>query len=256
MAIDMDRTAASFDITRPCDKSAGTAGRGRSHKKSWIVYQQLKQRIIIGRLTYLADITEQSLAQEFNCSQGTIREALLSLKEDGLVERRGYQGTFVTHTSDQEAVLLARLRISLECDSLTSEALAKCTPDAMEPLWRMSETYEAAYARRDVYGASEADRALHMAIFSFNNMPGLQPVLSRCLLLLHRFALSCSADHFRRDRANSAGPHDPILSAMASGNLEATRALLFTHINAFLLSFVPDVHSRAQEAAAGAQAGS
>jgi DNA-binding GntR family transcriptional regulator len=51
------------------------------------------------------------------CSQGTVREALLRLEQDGLVTRRGYRGTVVSTTSLEEAAQMARIRIALEIES-------------------------------------------------------------------------------------------------------------------------------------------
>ena len=70
--------------------------RGKRARKSDAVYQDLKRQILTGEMTSESPITEQSLAQDYGCSQSTIREALMLLQECGLVVRRGYQGTYVT----------------------------------------------------------------------------------------------------------------------------------------------------------------
>lgn len=62
-----------------------------SGRKSNAVYGSLRRLIMLSELNGGSILTEQSLAHEFTCSQGTIREALLRLEQDGLVERRGYQ---------------------------------------------------------------------------------------------------------------------------------------------------------------------
>ena len=49
------------------------------------VYATLKRRILLNDLEPGAALTELGLAQELMCSQGTVREALLRLQEDGLV---------------------------------------------------------------------------------------------------------------------------------------------------------------------------
>ena len=78
---------------------ANPADRPKRARKSDAVYQDLKRMILTGLLTSDSPITEQALAQEYGCSQSTIREALMALQEYGLVVRRGYQGTFVTDPS-------------------------------------------------------------------------------------------------------------------------------------------------------------
>ncbi|WP_417692505.1 GntR family transcriptional regulator [Roseibium sp.] len=214
----------------------------RTPKKSRVVYQILKRRILLGDLTEESAITEQALAQSFSCSQGTIREALLTLQEDGLVDRRGYQGTYVTLTSPQEAVLLARLRLSLEFESVTAEGIANCTPQHMDRLRKLANAYIEARAREDVYACSEIDRALHMALFSLNKMPGLEPVLSRTLLLLHRHSLARLRGRVEW-KTLQKDPHGPILDALENRDLEQVRQRLIEHVSRAMLMMMPDVHA-------------
>ncbi len=61
-----------------------------------LVYATLKRRILLNELRPETALTELGVAQEMGCSQGTVREALLRLQEDGLVLREGHRGTTVT----------------------------------------------------------------------------------------------------------------------------------------------------------------
>lgn len=214
----------------------------RAPRKSLVVYQILKRQILIGELTHNSAITEQSLAQEFSCSQGTVREALLSLQEDGLVERRGYQGTFVTYTSLEEAILLARIRMSLECEGLTDKTLTHMRPEQMVRMRKLAMAYIQAREAKDPFAVSEFDRALHLAIFKLNAMPGLVPVLTRCLLLLHRCALAGRIEQVPWN-SFSPDPHSKILDALQFGQIELARNLLAEHISSFFENLMPEVHA-------------
>jgi DNA-binding transcriptional MocR family regulator len=55
--------------------------------KSGAAFDALKRDIMLGVLEPGTGLTELELAAHFQCSQGTVREALLQLQEEGLVLR-------------------------------------------------------------------------------------------------------------------------------------------------------------------------
>jgi predicted transcriptional regulator len=57
--------------------------------KAGAAFNALKRDIMLGTLAPGTGLTELELAAHFQCSQGTVREALLQLQEEGLVRRRG-----------------------------------------------------------------------------------------------------------------------------------------------------------------------
>src|SRR5689334_8376945 len=68
-----------------------------------VVYRTVKRRILMNEFKPGSALTELGLAKELGCSQGTIREALFHLQEDGLVTRAGHRGTTVTRLDPEEA---------------------------------------------------------------------------------------------------------------------------------------------------------
>ncbi len=83
-------------------------------KKSDLAYGALKRAIMLREFEPGQQIREQSVAAKFHCSQSTVREALINLSKDGLVNRTGYHGTHVTDTTLEEATALVRVRLSIE----------------------------------------------------------------------------------------------------------------------------------------------
>ncbi|MBL8654506.1 MAG: GntR family transcriptional regulator, partial [Alphaproteobacteria bacterium] len=79
-----------------------------------IVYSALKRRIVLNEIRPGEPLTELGLANELECSQGTVREALLRLQEDGLVQRSGHRGTMVTTLDPDAAEEILDLRKRLE----------------------------------------------------------------------------------------------------------------------------------------------
>ena len=67
-----------------------------SMRKADAAYHAVRRSILLGHFQPGEMLLEQRIAERLNCSQGTVREALLRLEQDGLVSRRGYQGTVVS----------------------------------------------------------------------------------------------------------------------------------------------------------------
>ena len=78
--------------------------------RSETVEHALRREIVLGTLSPGATLRELDLAQRFKCAQGTIREALMRLSEDGLVSRRARRDTHVAQASPTDAGELLRIR--------------------------------------------------------------------------------------------------------------------------------------------------
>ena len=87
------------------------------------VYQLLREAIVSGRYKPGARLNESQLARDFNISRIPIREALLQLREHGLVMNHERRGMFVTELTEEDVQRINSLRIVLE-----AEALRLCQP--------------------------------------------------------------------------------------------------------------------------------
>lgn len=212
------------------DKSSDrTNGRGgKRARKSDAVYQDLIRKILTGEMTSESPITEQALAQDYGCSQGTIREALMLLQENGLVVRRGYQGTFVTDPSLPEARLMLKLRVDIETTGI-AEAVKYITGPELDDLYELDRQFEERRAQRDVFGCAEVDRALHLRLFKIAQMPVLEPMLVRTFMILQQVMLSTPRPEASWERPNVT-PHAAIFDALSARDAEATLAALRSHI--------------------------
>ncbi len=202
--------------------------RGKRARKSDAVYQDLKRQILTGEMTSESPITEQSLAQDYGCSQSTIREALMLLQECGLVVRRGYQGTYVTDPSPLEARLMLKLRIDIESTGVV-EAVKHVTKDQVNELYDLEDQFEACRDKRDVFGCAEIDRALHLKLFRIARMPVLDPMLVRTFMILQRVMLSRPRSEQSWTRPNVT-PHRSVIEALEGHDVDATLTALRAHI--------------------------
>jgi DNA-binding GntR family transcriptional regulator len=213
---------------------------GKRARKSDAVYQDLKRKILTGEMTSESPITEQSLAQDYGCSQSTIREALMLLQECGLVVRRGYQGTFVTDPSPLEARLMLKLRIDIETTGIV-EAVKYVTSEQISELLALEEQFEACHQKRDVFGCAEIDRTLHLNLFRIGQMPVLEPMLIRTFMILQRVVLS-EARSEESWAAPSVTRHRTIIEALAAHDVDATLKALKCHILSSAVNLAPHIY--------------
>ncbi|MEP3427372.1 MAG: GntR family transcriptional regulator [Roseibium sp.] len=217
-------------------KSSTTDKRSR---KTSFVYQDMKRQILTGKLTADSPITEQSLAHDYDCSQSTIREVLLTLQEDGLVVRRGYQGTYVTETTNDEAVVMLRLRQNIETAAI-DRILQNLTPPCMMKLRSLSDVYDENRQKRDTFGLSEADIEFHLTLLQIADMPVLEPVLLRTILHLHRFIITRNFGSIVWTK-NPKASHTAILDALEAGDRDLVHSLVMEHTTTNTIEITPEI---------------
>lgn len=215
-------------MTRVSEQSALQFTRAR---KGSVLYDDLRGQIVKGTLKPGEPMLEITVARDYGCSQGTVREALMRLQEDGLVVRSGYRGTTVSTTSPAEAREMQFLRLHLE-----TQGIGRAAPFVDDGLIdRLRSTVvemERAANDGDEYTLTELDCEFHLAIFERAGLPALDAILSRCLLHLHRVTL---AEPGRtRPLLISAKRHWEVIEALRTRNPGTAVAAITHHINTVL----------------------
>ncbi|RMD64517.1 MAG: GntR family transcriptional regulator [Alphaproteobacteria bacterium] len=218
-------------------------------RKGNVVYHAIKRSILLREARPGTLLLEQHIATEYGCSQGTVREALLRLEQDGLVTRRGYRGTVVSDTTLEEAARMAIIRIELEMAGARRAALGLPDEDIAE-LTEAIEQMEEASRAGDPYLCSELDRAFHLRIFQAAGMPALEPILMRCALHMHRYTFG-NADKCSQHETPVAAQHAAILRALQAGDAEAAAAAVRDHIEAVIDLWAPTLRRAIEASATG-----
>ncbi|MDP2782746.1 GntR family transcriptional regulator [Devosia sp.] len=211
--------------------------RAPSARRSHNIYVDLQREIVLGMLAPRSVLLELELASRFEVSQGTVREALLLLQEEGLVHRLPHRGTTVADCRADDAEELIRLRHDIECRG-ARRAVARYGVALAEPMRRHLAAMQAAAASGDEYLLSVHDRAFHAELFDCADLPPVQPVLARCLVHAHRFKILHPAQN--RDLLETANRHQVIIDALASAEVEQVVAALSHHITT-IVDFGPNI---------------
>lgn len=194
-------------------------------------------------------LTEQALAAELACSQGTVREALMGLAQEGLVERRGYRGTVVTETTLAEAVEMVRMRLSVE--SLVARRLSVAgLGEAEGDIRAILSAMDSAHQGGDLSRCSNLDRAFHEALCRAAGLPLLCPVLARAALHMHRFTLGgVEVPRAFRAEAGVGDEHRALVRTLLEGTPDVAAAAMAEHVATVLRRWAPSLLVAVGEAA-------
>ena len=226
---------ANENLDKQTDGTATALKRGV--KRSRTVYEDLQRDIMLGVLPPMSTIVEMDIADRFACSQSTVREALIALSNDGLVERRSHRGTFVADARADDAHELIRIRRDIEARSM-SRVLRRFGTLLQNELVEIIEAMKSAAQQDDVYQVTLYDRAFHLNLFDAADLPSVRPVLKRCLIHNHRFKILNSGTY--RDLYETAARHEPILDALTAGDARAAKAAMSHHVTT-IAEFGPDI---------------
>ncbi|SFB17336.1 transcriptional regulator, GntR family [Poseidonocella pacifica] len=209
----------------------------QSSRRSHTVYVALQKQIVLGALEPDAVLLELDLAQRFQCSQGTVREALMQLAEEGLVIRLPHRGTHVAPCKTADARALIGIRLHIECDYL-DRVIENADRDLLADLHDRLNAMRNAARDGDEYLLSLHDRAFHARLFSSADLPVVAPILARCLIHNHRFKILNSKPN--RELEETAERHVPIIQSLEQGDLDGLTKLLGHHIST-IVDFGPDL---------------
>ncbi|WP_227268485.1 GntR family transcriptional regulator [Roseobacter weihaiensis] len=141
----------------------------------------LRSRIIRNDLKPMCRLSEPELAKEYGVSRQPVREAFITLVDEGLLEIRPQRGTFVKRI-DFEAVLNGRfVREAVEAD-IVGKLAERADPALIRHL-REQLTEQSRVADRSPEQFIELDETFHISLASAAGLKGvwdyLEPVKSQ-----------------------------------------------------------------------------
>lgn len=222
------------------DFLSGLKTRGAPRRRSEAVYHAVKRAILLRNLAPGAPLLEADLAADMNCSQGTVREALMRLQQDGLVARRGYRGTVVCSTSAEEAALLAELRLSIEPRAAAAAAVSE-DEQGFETLQAIVASMREDGVRDDSYRLSELDQDFHRTILRMADFESVEAILTRCMLHIYRHTLGAPERRDSPQIEGAADEHEALLAGIRSGDPDTAATAARTHIETVVRRWSPDV---------------
>ncbi len=192
------------------------------------VAQALRNALVAGEMRSGMVYSAPALAAQFGVSATPVREAMLDLAKEGLVEAVRNKGFRVTELSDRDLDELTELRRLIEVPTVAALADASRAADFERLRPVAAEIVEAA-RQGDLLAYVNADLRFHLDLLALSGNSHLVAVTRD---LRHRARLhGLRALSERGLLADSAREHLTLLDALRHGDSEAARVTMDHHLN-------------------------
>lgn len=188
--------------------------------------ERLRGEIIAGAWPAGEHRTLSQLADAHGVSISPVREALLGLEGEGLVQIRQHRGAVVPVMDAKLFGDLYDLRGALQ-SLLARRAAERVTPAQLDELARHEAAYAQAAARGDAKAALNANEAFHDAIEAAADNPQATAIYKARSAFVNAVRLRLGFGG--RRMAQAAAQHRAILTAIAARDGEAAAAAAFSH---------------------------
>lgn len=225
------------------------------------LYQELAQKLLVELSAGTWPVgtrlpAERELAQTYAVSRPTVREAIIALEVQGLVEVRIGSGIFVVRIPqddhldhfDISAFELTETRLLFEGEAAALAATQITDAEIVEIEQLIAEI---ARENQDPAGTVKADEAFHLAIARATRNRGVYETIER-LWQLRRNSREAALLHEKARTANVkpvVEEHSAILEALRARDSSAARSAMHLHLGTVIEGLLFATEERAVEAA-------
>lgn len=191
---------------------------------------QLRKAILEGKYVFGQKISEQDVAKEMGISRGPVREALIALERDGLVENIPQKGAYVIemNTKDIEEIYTLRANLERMAVGLIINKLDSTDIDIWE---RLVEEMGILSDQNDTQGVIECELNFHESICFLSEHKRLlrawQQMRGPIQMLL------AASDIFIPHEEQSQVQHQHIIDVIMEGNCQKAKDTIEEHIMTF-----------------------
>ena len=206
------------------------------------VFEWLRASILSLQLAPGTALSRTELAERFELSQTPVRDALLQLAQEGLVDIFPQHATLVSRIDIPSATQAHFLRSAIELEVVRTLALASADDTAVLRAKLTAQIdLQAALAMADTEEFITSDQAFHRLMYEAAGAPDLYELVRR---------RSGHLDRLRRLDLPSPGKaervvrdHRAIVAALAARDPEAAQAAMRTHLSG-TLGRIEDIRAR------------
>lgn len=205
-----------------------------------LVYQSLHGDIVALRIRPGVGLSENELAARYGVSRTPVREALLRLADEGLVEIVPKSGTTVSRIPYAQLTEAIIIRKALE-EVAVREASRRASKSQFTGLWAIVERQHEAASADDRGGFHAADEAFHAAIAEAAGYPGIWHLVNQVKVQVDRIRHLTLPESGRMGKV--AREHAAILTAMEKRDGDRAIAAMRHHLDGLEQS-LPEIRRR------------
>ena len=191
------------------------------------VADALRAAIVSGDMTPGEIYSAPTLAERFGVSATPVREAMLDLAKQGLIEVIPNKGFQVTRITDTELDEITEIRLMLEPPAAAKAAL-RATPADVAELTVLAHEVVNAARDGDLIKHVDADRAFHGRLLEIGGNRRLVQIVYDLRDRTRLYGLANLAE--RGDLTATVKEHLTMCEYLATGSSEALADLVRTHI--------------------------
>lgn len=203
---------------------------GRSNPRlsqSERAYQDIKRRILDNEMPAGFQALEQELAEMLGMSRTPVREALIRLAEEGIVEVRPRHGMRVLPISVADMREIYEILTGLESTAAEIVATRGLTKDELGALHTAVSDMDAALAKDDLPGWAQADEHFHNLLVEYCGNERLRTWVNTCRDQAHRARMATL--RLRPKPVDSNKDHAAVVAAIERRDADAARRIHHEH---------------------------
>jgi len=196
------------------------------------IYADLRAELVSLRRRPGEAISETEIASSYGVSRTPVREAILKLSDEGLLEIFPQSGIIVSRIPIAALPESIIIRKALE-ETTARLAAERATPSQILTLHAVVQRQREADAAGDRAAFHQADEAFHAAISEVAGYPGIWRWVQQVKVQVDRYRLLTLPQAGRM--AEVIGEHEPILAAIEAHDPEAARIAMGKHLERLLV---------------------
>ncbi|MFF4272038.1 GntR family transcriptional regulator [Streptomyces sp. NPDC001536] len=217
------RTSAPSTAAAPALPVLG--GKKSSYRER--VADALRAALVAGELLPGEVYSAPTLAARFGVSATPVREAMLDLAKEGLVDTVPNKGFRVTAVSDKQLDEYKHIRALIEIPTVT-ELARTADPVSLEALRPAAREIVQAAAAGDLVAYVEADTRFHLGLLALAGNAHLVEVVGDLRKRSRLYGLTALVEAGRL--LASAEEHLELIDALIARDEQATRAVMTRHL--------------------------
>jgi DNA-binding GntR family transcriptional regulator len=192
------------------------------------VAESIRQAIFDGALELGQRLSEADLAQQLGVSRGPVREALVQLKQEGIVTITQHRGASVVTFSAEDVSELASLRMALELFAVEL-AVARASDADLDDLAEIAKSLTEAAAAGNEYKLVQLDVRFHDGLYRAAHHDRLWKAWAtiRSQVLLFLLSRRAANDDYR---TVAAVEHQQILDILRTRDADEARHVIQEHL--------------------------
>ncbi|MBC7770451.1 MAG: GntR family transcriptional regulator [Phycisphaerales bacterium] len=191
------------------------------------VYNELRTRLVTGRMSPGHELSTRSIAAELGVSQTPVRDALSRLSAEGAVSIRSKRRVRVPAMTPERFDDLLRCRLMLEPEA-AALALPRLDAAHMRLLREIDAKLDAAILSGDADAYMQSNHAFHFTLYRAQSRQTLLQLIETLWL---QFGPFMRLVYGRASNAHLHDHHQTAIAAIKAGDAEALRAAIAADIS-------------------------